>query len=45
MFQIAIALGAISVLMRRRSFWLGSLVVGAIGIYFLIQALLTVGGH
>ena len=45
MFQIAIAVGAISVLMRRRSFWLGSLVVGAIGIYFLIQSLLTAGGH
>ena len=44
MFQIAIAVGAISVLMRRRSFWLGSLVVGAIGIYFLIQALLTADG-
>ena len=28
MFQIAIAVGAISVLIRRRSFWLGSLVVG-----------------
>jgi hypothetical protein len=45
MFQIAIAVGAISVLMRRRSFWMGSLVVGVIGIYFLIQALLTAGGH
>ena len=45
MFQIAIAVGAISVLMRRRSFWLGSLVVGTIGVFFLIQALLTAGGH
>ena len=43
MFQIAIAVGAISVLVRRRSFWLASLVVGAIGIFFLIQSLL--GGH
>ena len=45
MFQIAIAVGAISVLMRRRSFWLASLVVGAIGIVFLIQSLLGLGGH
>ncbi len=41
MFQIAIAVGAISVLMRRRSFWFASLVVGAIGIYFLIQSLIS----
>jgi hypothetical protein len=41
MFQIAIAVGAISVLMRRRSFWLASLVVGAIGIYFLVHSLVA----
>jgi Domain of unknown function (DUF4337) len=41
MFQIAIAVGAISVLMRRRSFWLASLVVGAIGICFLVQSLVA----
>jgi hypothetical protein len=41
MFQIAIAVGAISVLMRRRSFWLGSLVIGAIGICFLVQSLVA----
>lgn len=41
MFQIAIAVGAISVLMRRRSFWLASLVVGAIGICFLVQSLVS----
>jgi hypothetical protein len=45
MFQIAIAVGAISVLMRRRSFWLASLVVGAIGVVFLTQSLLTAGGQ
>jgi Domain of unknown function (DUF4337) len=45
MFQIAIAVGAISVLMRRRGFWLASLAVGAVGVYFLIQSLLTVSGH
>jgi hypothetical protein len=45
LFQIAIALGAISVLVRRRSFWLGSLVLGAIGVFFLIQSLLAARGH
>jgi len=45
MFQIAIAVGAISVLMRRRGFWLASLAVGAVGVYFLIQSLVSVGGH
>jgi hypothetical protein len=44
MFQIGIAVGAISVLIRRRSFWLASLVVGAIGICFLIQSLLVTSG-
>ena len=38
MFQIAIAVGAIAVLIRRRAFWLGSLVVGAIGIVFFVQS-------
>jgi Na+/H+-translocating membrane pyrophosphatase len=37
MFQIAIAVGAIAVLIRRRAFWLGSLLVGAIGMVFFIQ--------
>ncbi len=45
MFQIAIAVGAIAVLIRRRSFWLASLVVGLGGIAFLIQSFLTAGGH
>jgi hypothetical protein len=43
MFQIGIAVGAISVLMRRRSFWLASMAVGAIGIVFLIQSLVLAG--
>ena len=38
MFQIAIAVGAIAVLIRRRAFWLASLVVGLVGIVFLIQS-------
>ena len=42
LFQIAIAVGAISVLIRRKSFWLVSLVVGVVGIGFFAQALLLV---
>jgi uncharacterized protein DUF4337 len=43
MFQIAIAVGAIAVLIRRQAFWLGSLVVGAIGILFFVQSFLVSG--
>jgi Domain of unknown function (DUF4337) len=45
MFQIAIAVGAIAVLIKRRGFWLASLVVGLFGIGFLIQSFFTAGGH
>jgi hypothetical protein len=45
MFQIAIAVGAIAVLIRRRGFWLASLVVGLVGVAFLIQSFFTAGGH
>jgi Domain of unknown function (DUF4337) len=45
MFQIAIAVGAIAVLIRRRAFWLGSLVLGAIGIVFLVQSFILGGQH
>jgi len=38
MFQIAIAVGAISVLIRSRVFWLASLAVGLVGIVFFIQS-------
>ena len=41
MFQVTIAIGAIAVLTKRRRFWLVSLVVGAVGIAFFIQGLLT----
>lgn len=34
-FQVAIALGAISVLTRRRSMWFGSLAVGVAGVVFM----------
>ena len=42
LFQIAIAVGAISVLIKRKSFWYASIVVGIIGIGFFAQALLFV---
>jgi hypothetical protein len=45
MFQIAIAVGAIAVLIRRRAFWLGSLAAGAIGIVFLVHSFILGGQH
>jgi len=39
-FQVAIALGAISVLTRRRVLWIGSLLVGLVGIAFLVLGVL-----
>jgi len=45
MFQVAIAIGAISVLTKRRAFWVVSLSFGAIGIVFALQSLLTMLGH
>ena len=38
MFQIAIAIAAISVLTRRRPFWIVSLLFGAVGCAFLLLA-------
>lgn len=38
MFQIAITVAAISVLVNRRAFWLGSIAVGLAGIYFITVA-------
>ena len=40
LFQVSIAIGAISVLSHKRAFWYVSLVFGAIGLMFMIQALL-----
>jgi hypothetical protein len=42
LFQIAIAVGAISVLIKLKAFWLASLVVGVIGVGFFAQALFLV---
>jgi hypothetical protein len=39
LFQIAISVSAIAVLMRQKRFWIVSLVFGLIGIWFLIQGL------
>lgn len=40
MFQVAIAIGAISALTRRRRYWFVSLAFGALGTAFLIQGVL-----
>jgi hypothetical protein len=37
MFQVAIAVGAISVLTRRRAFWFGCMAFGVVGLGFLAQ--------
>jgi len=39
-FQVAIALSAIGVLTRKKMVWFGSLAVGVLGAFFLVQALL-----
>ncbi|MGZ3695639.1 MAG: DUF4337 domain-containing protein [Bdellovibrionota bacterium] len=39
-FQVAIAVGAISVLMRRRKYWYLSLGFGAVGLFFFLQEFL-----
>ncbi|MDB6109768.1 MAG: hypothetical protein JWR69_1518 [Pedosphaera sp.] len=45
MFQVAIAIGAISVLTKRRKFWFVSLCFGAVGLCFLAQSWFTLHGH
>lgn len=45
MFQVAIAIGAVSVLVKRRRFWLVSLGFGVAGIVFLVQSWLATQGH
>ena len=45
MFQIAIAIGAISVLTRRRRFWFVSLSFGAVGLFFAAHSFLMVLRH
>lgn len=45
MFQVAIAIGAISVLTRRRTFWFISLAFGTVGLAFLAEAFLSMAAH
>jgi len=45
MFQIAIAVGAISVLTRRRLFWFVSLGFGVVGAVFVAQSWVQAAGH
>jgi len=40
MFQVAIAIGAIAVLTRKKPFWHFSMVLGAVGVVFFVQGLL-----
>ena len=40
LFQIAIAVGAISVLTNRKAFWFVSLLFGSAGVFFLLQGFL-----
>ena len=45
LFQIAISIGAISALTKRRRFWLVSLACGAVGLVYFAQAFLFAAGH
>jgi len=45
MFQIAIAIGAISVLTKRRKFWAISLGFGIVGLFFTVESFLVILGH
>jgi hypothetical protein len=45
MFQIAIAIGAISVLTKRRAYWFVSLCFGGVGLVFVAQVLLGIHSH
>ena len=45
MFQIAIAIAAISALTRKRHFWIVSLLFGAVGCVFLVLGMLNLHWH
>lgn len=45
MFQIAIAVGAISVLTKRPMFWGASLAFGAVGLFFIVQGFISKPEH
>ena len=44
MFQIAIAVGAISALTKRKTFWFVSLVFGAVGLVLMLQSFMSMRG-
>ncbi len=37
MFQVSIAVAAISVLTQKRAFWFASIIVGLLGVVFMVQ--------
>lgn len=45
LFQIAISIGAISALTKRKRFWFVSLICGVVGLWFFAQAILVAAGH
>ena len=45
LFQVAIAIAAISVLAQRRRFWFVSMGFGAVGVFFLLEGLLIHSAH
>ena len=45
LFQVAIAMAAITVLTRRKPFWIVSLVFGAVGLYFLSTGYMSLPHH
>ena len=45
LFQIAIAIAAISALTKKKPFWYCSLVFGLVGAFFLVTSLLSSSGH
>ena len=40
LFQIAIAIGAISIIVKRKSLWVASMCFACVGVFFLLQGLL-----
>lgn len=40
LFQVAISIGAISIVTKRKSLWYGSIAFAAVGIFFLVQGVL-----
>jgi hypothetical protein len=45
LYQISIAVGAVSVLAKRRRFWLVSLGFGAVGLYFMVMGFISNVAH